>query len=135
MWGLGHDTLLGIFVGLNFTWSRLVVGLCASGNTLLGIAFGFMWDLGQQTLLGIVVGYVAPRATHFTDYCCWLTRGLGQHTLLDIAVAYARFLATHFTGHHRSDMWGASINGFKIIPFLRNSRKVEVSVSYLLRNC
>jgi hypothetical protein len=46
-------------------------------------------------------------------------------------VGHARFWATHFTGHHRSDMWGA----FKIIPFLNNSRKVEVSVPYLLRNC
>jgi hypothetical protein len=90
-----------------------------------------MWDLGQHTLLGIVVGYVVSRATHFTDYC-WLTRGLGKHSLLGIVVSYVRFWATHFTGHHRSDMWGAFINGFKII---NNSRKVDVSVSYLLRNC
>jgi hypothetical protein len=73
MWGLGQHTLPGI-----------VVGLCASGNTLLDI----------------VVGYVAPLATHITGYCCWFTRGLGQHTLLGIVVGYARFWATHFTGHH-----------------------------------
>jgi hypothetical protein len=94
-----------------------------------------MLNVGQHTLQGIVVGYVAPRATHFTDYCCWFTRGLGRHTLLGIVVGYARFWATHFTGHHKSDIWGAFIDGFKIIPFLNNSRKVEVSVPYLLRNC
>jgi uncharacterized membrane protein (Fun14 family) len=59
-----------------------------------------MWDIGQHTLLGIVVGFVAPRATHFTDYCRWLTRGLGQHTLLGIIVGYARSWVTDFTGHH-----------------------------------
>jgi hypothetical protein len=36
MWGLGQHTLLGI-----------VVGLCASGNTLLGIAVGSMWTSGN----------------------------------------------------------------------------------------
>jgi hypothetical protein len=48
---------------------------------------------------GIVVGYVSPRATHFTGYCCWFMtasdntlywvllwdmRGFGRHTLLGI---------------------------------------------------
>jgi hypothetical protein len=58
MWGLGQHTLLDI-----------VVGLCASGNTLLGIA----------------VGLCGPRATHFTGCCCWLCCASGN-TLLAIVV-------------------------------------------------
>jgi hypothetical protein len=103
MWGLGQDTLLGI-VGLSG----------ASGNPLYWVlllvyvprAVGLCGASGQHILLGIV-GYVAPRATHFTGYCCWLMRGLRQHTLLGIIVGYARFWATNITGltgHHRSDV-------------------------------
>jgi hypothetical protein len=97
MWGLRQHTSLGI-----------VVGLCASGNTLLGIVVGLCGASGKHTLVGIsVVGYVAPRATHFTGYCCSFMMGFGQHTLLGIVVGYARFWATHFTRHHKGLMWGA----------------------------
>jgi hypothetical protein len=118
MWGLGQQTLLGIVDGYVAPQATHFTGYCC----------GFMRGLGQHTSLGIVVGYVAPQATHFTGYCCWFMRGLGQHTLLPvgIVVGYARFWATHFTGHQ---MRGTFINGFKIILFLSNSRKVDVSVS------
>jgi hypothetical protein len=90
MWGLGQRTLLGI-----------VVGLCAPGNTLLGIAVGLCGTSGNTPYWVLfVVGYVAPRATHFTGYCCCFTRGLGEHTLLGIVLNYARFWAAHFTGQH-----------------------------------
>jgi hypothetical protein len=69
MWGLEQHTSLDIVVGLcgasgnTLLILGIVVGLCASGNTLLGIAVGLcgvlllvMWHLGQHTLLGIVVG-------------------------------------------------------------------------------
>jgi hypothetical protein len=78
--GLGQHTSLGI------------VGLCASGNTLLCIAVGLcgvlllvMLYLGQHTLLG-----------HFF----WFMRGLEQNTLLGIVEGYVTFRATRFTGHH-----------------------------------
>jgi uncharacterized membrane protein (Fun14 family) len=87
--------------------------------------------LGQHILLGIVVGYVAPRATQFTGHFCWFMRGLGQHTLLGIVVGYAMFWATHLLGIIVGLIWGA-INGFKIILFLSNSIKVDVSVSVSL---
>jgi hypothetical protein len=110
MWGLGQDTLLGI-----------VVDLWASGNTLY---WGLLWFmcLGQYftglcgasgNTLCIVVGYVVPRTTHVTasGYCCGLCEVLGN-TLYWASSGL---------------LWGAFINGFKIILFKNNSRKVEVS--------
>jgi hypothetical protein len=77
MWGLGQHTLLGI------------VGLCASGNTSLG-----MWGHGQHTSLGIVVG------------------------LMGIVVGYERFWAHTLMGVIMSDVGRLHhINGFKIILF------------------
>jgi hypothetical protein len=75
-----------------------------------------MWGLGQHTLLGIVVGYVTPRATHFTGYCCWFMRGLGQHTLLAIVVGQAKFWAGH---HYRSDAGAPSSTWVQNNPFYK----------------
>jgi hypothetical protein len=89
-----------------------------------------MWDLRQHTLLDIFVGYVAPRATHFTGYCCWFT-GASGNTL------YCVFLwVMQGFGQHTSLglMWGAFINGFKIILFLIIVEKSKCRFPYLLQN-
>jgi hypothetical protein len=74
MWGLGQDTLLGIFVGVwtsgsTLYWVLLLVYVPreilywvlllvygASGNTLYWVLLLVMLCLGQHTLLAIVVG-------------------------------------------------------------------------------
>jgi hypothetical protein len=56
----------------------IVVGSCASGYTLLGIAVGSCGASGN-TPYWVLLIYVVPRATHFTGYCCWFMRGLGQY--------------------------------------------------------
>jgi hypothetical protein len=64
MWGHGQHTLLGS-----------VVGLCASGDTSLGIALGLCGPRATHligyccwSMWGIVVGYVAPRASTHTGF-------------------------------------------------------------------
>jgi hypothetical protein len=64
--------------------------------------------------------YEGHRTTHFTWYCCGLCDVLGN-------TLYWSSLGL---------MWGAFINGFKIILFLNNSReKLKCRFPYLLRNC
>jgi hypothetical protein len=110
MWGLGQHNLLGI-----------VVGLCASRKTLLG-----------NTLLGIAVGLCGPRATHFTWHCCLLCCASENTLYWLLLLVYDGPRTTHFTGcccglcevlgntpywASLCLMWGAFINGFKIILF------------------
>jgi hypothetical protein len=61
MWGLGQRTLLGIVVSLcasgNTLLGIIAVGLCgASGNTPYWVLLLVMLHLEQHTLLAIVVG-------------------------------------------------------------------------------
>jgi hypothetical protein len=101
---LRQHTLLAIVVGL---WG-------ASDNTLYWVLLLVMLRLRQHTLLAMVVGLWGASDNTLYWVLLLAMRGFGQHILLGIIVGL---------------MWGAFINGFIIILFLNNSRKVEVSIS------
>jgi hypothetical protein len=112
--------LLFVYVGPQAThFTGYCCWFIASGNTLLGIAVGLcmlcgtsantiywvlllvMLRLGQHTLLAIVLGVRGASDNTLYWVLLWVMQGFGQHTLLDIIGL----------------MWGAFINGFKIILF------------------
>jgi hypothetical protein len=85
-------------------WAQcVVVSLCgASGDTLHWV---LLWAyVGVNWVLLV---YVAPRATHFTGYCCWFMRGIvvgyvaprayTPYWLLLLVYEIERPRTTHFT--------------------------------------
>jgi hypothetical protein len=134
--------LLGILHLGQYTLLGVAVGLC--GGIVVG-AFG-------NTLYWVFLVNVAPRATHFTGYCCWFMWGYccwlccawGNTLYWVLLLVYEGPQTTEFTGFccelckvsGNTPYWvslglmqAAFINGFEIIFSKNNSRKVEVSVS------
>jgi hypothetical protein len=83
---LGNTLYWVLLLGLSGATGNtlLGIGLCVSGNTLLGIAVG-LCEASGNTLYWVLLLAMLH---------------LGQHTLLAIVVGYAKFWATHFSGHH-----------------------------------
>jgi hypothetical protein len=80
MWGISDNTLYWV----------LLVYVGAAGDTLQWVLLLAYVGPQGNTLNWVLLVYVAPRATHFTGYCCWFIWG--------IVVGYVAPRTTHILG-------------------------------------
>jgi hypothetical protein len=91
-----------------------------------------MWDLWQHILLGIVVGLCASDNTFWVLLLAW---GASDNTLYWALLWVMRGFEKHTLLCIMGLMWGAFINGFKIIYLIKIIENSNCRFPYLLRNC